>query len=95
MNAPRKFVLAEVVTEAAEKHPNIEVELPNGDTASFPPPQRWSDEMVEAASDAVKIAKLLLGDKYAAFTAAGGSAMILLDIIKEASGVSLGESSAS
>ena len=90
-----RFVLATVVSESIQKHPDIEVEMPGGEVASFPPPQRWSDEYVNAAGDAVKIARLLLGDKYEAFTAAGGSAMILLDIIKEASGVSLGESSTS
>jgi hypothetical protein len=90
-----KFVLADVVNEARGKHPDIEVELPDGSVASFPPPQRWSDDLVEVAGDAVAVTKLLLGDKYEAFTEAGGSAMILLDIIKESSGVSLGESSPS
>jgi len=90
-----RFVLADVVSEAAEKHPDIEVELPGGEVASFPPPQRWSDDLVAVAGDAVKVAGMLLGDKYEQFKAGGGSAMILLDIIKEASGVSLGESSTS
>jgi hypothetical protein len=93
--APKKFVLSKVVAEAAVKHPDIQVEVSEKLTVSFPPPQRWSDEVVDLAADAVALTKKLLGADYAAFVAGGGSAMLLLDVIKDASGVSLGESSAS
>ena len=91
----QKFVLSKVVAEAAKKHPDIQIEITDKLTVAIPPPQRWNDDLIDIAADAVALTKKLLGDKYQPFVAAGGSAMLLLEIIKESSGVSLGESSAS
>jgi hypothetical protein len=97
--APKKkapYKLSAVVSELERKHPDIEVELSEGKTIRFPPPQRWSDEVQQAAGDNVECLKLLFGpDDYAAFIAAGGSASVFLEIIQLETGIDLGKSLAS
>lgn len=57
----------------------------------------WPDEAMAllAANDIVGAARAIIGDRYDAFIAAGGSAAILAAIIEEHAGGTLGESPAS
>lgn len=91
----KPYKLSTVVSELAEKHPDIPIEYADGKTVMVCPPQRWTDDVLAAGSDNVKAAKLLIGDQYDAFVKAGGSASILMAIIQEDAKENLGESSAS
>lgn len=89
-----KYKLADVVAEIAEKHPSIVIEA-GEDVFEVAPPQLWSDEIIENGTDPVAMARLLLGDRYGDFVAAGGSAIVLANILQRETGVGVGESSAS
>lgn len=89
-----KYKLADVVAEIAEKHPSIVIEA-GEDVFEVAPPQLWSDEIIENGTDPVATARLLLGERYDAFVAAGGSAIVLAHILQQEAGVSVGESLAS
>lgn len=74
----------------------IDIELSDGYVLTIPPPEFWSDAVLEAGEDHVAAATALIGpDNYARLVADGGSAVSLLAILqaaKEAEGDDLGES---
>jgi len=89
-----EYELSEVVAEIRDEHPPIVIKAA-GEAFEIAPPQLWSDEIIENGTDPVTTARLLLGDRYDAFVAAGGSAIVLARILQKEAGVSVGESSAS
>lgn len=65
-------------------------------TVVLPPLERLTDEQVTASTtNQVVAARLILGDDYDHFTAAGGSANLLFQILQENSGATAGESESS
>jgi hypothetical protein len=72
----------------------VEIEADDGTVFKVDPPELWPDE-VNFARNNVAAAKIILGDQYEAFIAAGGTALLLVGIVGEVHGVTLGESLAS
>lgn len=74
----------------------IDIETADG-VFSIDPPELWSDEAAAAAAanDGPGIARALLGDKYDAFIAAGGSGTVIMSIIADEHRAPVGESDAS
>lgn len=73
----------------------IEIETDDGTVFRVDPPELWDDELTELSQndDNVGLAKRLIGEEeYPAYVAAGGNAMLLMSIIAEVHGVSVGES---
>lgn len=94
---PKRFVLADEI----DKQRQNDVVIEAGDEEFvIDAPRLWPDEKVSAlraafeTDDFPAIGAALLGDRYDAFTAAGGTGALLLTIYREAVG-DLGESSAS
>lgn len=80
---------AQKMTEAA-----ISVTDENGNTHVIPPPAVWSDDVTRLATseDPIGAAEALMGEAaYTEFVAGGGSAAILMGIIEDELGASLGE----
>lgn len=76
----------------------VEIEADDGEIYRIDAPEVWSDEIAELAQseDQVAVARALIGeDRYDAFVAAGGTAMLVMAIVSEAHGIQPGESSAS
>lgn len=98
------YYLAREIELARAKHQPISIEIPAVPdlypaplTVKIPPAQLWEDEVAEAAAAApVAAARMLLGEHYEHFKAAGGRAGILFEIIRKHGGAaSVGESSQS
>lgn len=74
---------------------SITIELDDGAApVVVPPPQLWSDEVYAMAKDndnAGACALVLGADEYGRFCAAGGSSAVLLSIIADTHGISLGK----
>ena len=72
----------------------VEIELDDGKTVTVPPPELWPDDVITkaAANDIVGASRGLLGpEAWDEFTAAGGTATMVLAMVMEAHGISLGE----
>jgi hypothetical protein len=72
----------------------IDVEADDGTTFRIPPPELWDDDVVDLlrGEKLVDAARLIMGgDNYDGFRLAGGSANLLMAIIKEQHGVDPGE----
>jgi len=89
------------LAEFRQRFDAASIEIDAGDeTFVIPPPQLWSDELVEAAgkidpndgASSITFARALLGDRYNRFVECGGSAVLLAAIIEENQGASVGES---
>lgn len=104
----KRYVLTTEISRVKAKHPPFELQIPacsNPDVAgeSFAKSEvlvasaeLMPDHIMELATTApVRAAQLLLGDKYAHYKAAGGTAAILFKILEEHAKADLGESSAS
>lgn len=93
-----KVKLSDFKAEKADEGA-IEIEDDNGEIYHIDPPELWSDDItaLNDADDNIGVARALIGgdDQYEKFVAAGGSAMLLLSIIGDTHGVSVGESKAS
>lgn len=106
---PKRYILTSEIARVKAKHPPFELQLPDipadkdaGTPAyakknlSIPAAQNLSDEVVGlSATRPVPAARILLGEDYAHFAAAGGTAQFLFGLIQEHAGAELGESSAS
>jgi hypothetical protein len=98
MSKPNKKVyrLSQVVTEVREKHPDIVIELDEGEPIRILPPQLWPDAVTKLGADNLAVAQELMGDRYSDFIAGGGTIGVFGEIIGDATGDGdLGESSAS
>lgn len=77
----------------------VTVRMEDDQVFTILPPELWPDDVLRNATDDPLTAAegILEGGKaaYAAYTAAGGNAMTLVDIFQNAFGASLPESSAS
>ena len=75
----------------------IEIEGDDGQVFTVPAPELWPDSVLEhaQAGDEVGAAKALLGDDYDAFTKAGGTLLMLADLVFADQGATVGESGAS
>lgn len=94
-----KRILLSDEIERRRQH-SIVIEIDGQDDIIIDQPDLWSDERVshiEAAKsdgDMMTLGKILLGDDYDRFVAAGGTSMMAFDIFKEHVGEP-GESSGS
>lgn len=100
MAEAKRYKLSEIIANDTKKRPAIEIETADGQVFTIPPPIQWADEVFQLAQTEqfVECAKALLGEKYAAFTKAGGTAVMFAVVIGEymkSQGMSLGESKAS
>lgn len=76
----------------------VDIELGDGTIIGVPPAELWSEEVfaILGEGDADKAMRLILGEEQTArFVAEGGNSRILNGIIKEAQGLTAGESEAS
>lgn len=104
------YYLAREIEKARAKHKPISIVLPALEavagqhggyperTAEVPPPVLWDDSITVLANvDPGRAARMLVGDElYEHWRAAGGTAGILFEIVRETSGAAgLGESSQS
>jgi len=89
-----RYKLSEVVAEIRDEHEQIEIETDDGQVFSIDPPELWPDDVL-AAANPVESARAVLGDRYSAFLAAGGSAGLVSVIVERESKARLGESAAS
>lgn len=84
----RSYDLAEIIE--AERGRNHAIEIIAGDvTLSIDPPILWPDKVFEVSDQ--RGARILLGDQYDAFVAAGGTARLLFDIVKRSQGATVPE----
>lgn len=92
--ARKTIVLDEYKARKAETSALI-VEA-GGETFTIPPPPCWPDNFVDLAraNDNVGLAKAILGgdEVYARWIAAGGTAALLLGLVQDEMGASMGES---
>ena len=88
MTAPKKYDLKKVIEHELQKTKPLVITF-GDDSVSVPPAILWPDD-VFTSSDADG-ARLILGDKYVAFTAAGGTALLLFELVKQHTGASLPE----
>lgn len=91
--SPRKtFDLAEVIKDELEKNQPIAIKLGEA-TILVPRPIFWPDEVFVLTNegDDVGAAQAILGDDYAAFSAAGGTCRLLFTIIRQANGATVPE----
>lgn len=105
------YYLAREIDKAKAKHKPIHITIPPVDVVpgrdggypervvEIPAPQLWDDETTIAAQyNPVKAARTLIGDgeAYDHWNAAGGTAAILIEIIRDSAGATTaGESSVS
>lgn len=79
---------------AGKAQGGIDIETDRG-TFHIDPPHLWPDEFLPLAmaNDNVALAKLLIGgdERYADFVASGGTAALLLGIVQDELGATLGE----
>lgn len=75
----------------------IDITTADGQVFTIDPPELWPDESGELAkaNDIVAVSRALLGDCYDAFIEAGGTATLIMAIIKDEHGLDAGESPAS
>lgn len=73
----------------------LDIEGEDGTLFSIPNPALWPDELMELAraGDNIGAARLVLGgdETYQRFVAAGGSAVLLMAMVKDELGASAGE----
>lgn len=105
----KRYVLTSEIARVKAKHPPFELLLPelpgNADagepsypkkTIKVPAMQTLPDDVVlYSNTQPVRAARLLLGDDYQHYLAAGGTAQILFGLIQEHAQADLGESGAS
>lgn len=94
--ASKRVLLGDVIQDQQKKYEDsgIDIDLGDGKVVHVPPPQLWSDAVLDCAraGDIVSAARALIGtDEYDAFAAAGGSAAMLMSIVEEESGLSFPE----
>lgn len=87
---PKHYRLTDYKDRQRENEIIIETE---GGNFTIPPPELWTDEILEVVEkgDAIPSARVLLGDRYDAFVDAGGSAALVMAIVKDAHGGSAPE----
>ena len=85
---PRRYDLAEVIKAELAKTTPVEI-VAGDETFTVLPPILWPDEVFEVTDMAG--ARILLGDRYEALVAAGGTAKLLFSIITDAQGATLPE----
>jgi len=91
--APRKsYDLAEVIASELAKAQPVDV-IAGDRTFHIPPPVLWPDKVYEVGD--IEGARILLGDDYEAYCAAGGTAKLLSVIIAKSVGATVPESPAS
>jgi hypothetical protein len=93
MASKRHYKLSEVI-ERKRSEGVTEIETDDGQVFTVDPVSLWSDDVIaNAQKDQIAAAVALLGgqDSYDKFKAAGGSAALLLTIVSEEQGVSVGE----
>jgi hypothetical protein len=80
-----------------EEEGAIDIETDDGTVFHVPPPELWPDDFQAIAEDNLAFATALIGgpEQYAQFVEKGGSALLLLSLIKERHGAEAGELSAS
>jgi hypothetical protein len=86
----QRFRLSEF-TERKREQGSIEIETDDGSVFRVDPPELWPDDIASATNNEAAARLIMGGDPFDAFVAAGGSATLLVSIIAEAHGVSLGE----
>lgn len=71
----------------------IEIETDDGQVWRVAPPELWPDDVLSLAErdDSVGAARLLIGERYDEFVKAGGSAMLVMSIVKDEHGISTPE----
>lgn len=91
------FVLADAIAEKRADHPPISVDLGKGDPLLIDPIELWPDDVIEliAGERPVEAVRKLLGADYERFTAAGGTATLLLGLLQKGGALDVGESQAS
>jgi hypothetical protein len=91
---PAVFNADSLLDEIAEEALPFEFK---GEDYTCPAPSGWPDEVFEAikADDPPTVARLILGEDYERFRAAGGSAQLFQRIVAKLHGVGMGESSGS
>ena len=96
MTTPKRYDLKQVIEQEKGKAEGIEIAV-GRKTITVPPPILWPDAAISAFADNdfLTAAQALLGDDYEAFVGAGGTALLLFNILKDHQGVSPGESPAS
>lgn len=97
MAEAKRYNLAEFV-EAKRRDDGIVVELSDGSTITVPPGILWPLEALDAMrrADMAEATRLFLGDEqHERFTADGGNWRILDAILRDATGVDMGEPPAS
>jgi hypothetical protein len=92
MGAKQTYDLAKVIEAERKTAPVIEI-VAGEEKFTIDAPTLWPDTAFEAAAQErlVDAARILLGERYDAFVAAGGSAAILFMIVKESQRASLPE----
>lgn len=71
----------------------VEVETDDGTVFAVDPPEIWGEEQIAAAKIGTNeaLSRALLGDRFDEFIAKGGSPNLLMNLLSEEHGVSLGE----
>lgn len=71
----------------------VEVETDDGTVFPIDPPEIWGEEQMDAAKLGTNeaMSRALLGDRYDEFISKGGSPNLLMNLLSEEHGVSLGE----
>lgn len=79
------------------EHPDLDIRAADESMFKVKAPEMWPDAVAEALENekAVRAARIVLGDKYDAWTATGANAAYLFQQIAKAAGLDVGESSAS
>jgi hypothetical protein len=85
---PKRYDLKQVIKDELGKRAPIIIKADDVEI-TVPPAILWPDEVFIV--DDVAGAKILLGDNYDAFVAAGGTAPLLFSILAEANGADLPE----
>lgn len=93
----RRVVKIAEWAEAKHAESAIHIEGLDGSEFVIPPAVLWTEEQIMAArtGDAILQAKALFGDQYDAFCAAGGTPVMVDELIKDEWGLRPPESSAS
>lgn len=94
---PAGVVLADFKAKASERA--LPITLSDGSTVQALPPELWPDEVQACliANDVAGAAALIVGgeEEYARFKADGGNSSLLMSMLEETLGTSVGKSSAS
>lgn len=79
--------------ERKDREGRIEIETGEGGPVfTIPPPEVWSDDVIDGTLNDVEVARALIGeDRYPEYIEAGGTALMLAAIIAEVHGAKLGK----